>query len=217
MTRGMSTPLPLLLRRIALASAVLSIAITCASEASAQDLTPATEPPITDAAPETSGILIEPDVIRRTVVTLDRRYNSGAVIEGPYPVIGKMIPGSGWISAGPGYRRWYANDRVFVDTSAALSWRGYNTAQARLELPRLVKSRLLVGAQARWQDFKQVAYFGEGPASLESNRSQYGIQSKIFGAYATVRPIRSLAIDAQAGWLQPDISAPSGLFTSSLP
>src|SRR5262245_42258160 len=208
MTRGMSTPLPLLLRRIALASAVLSIAITCASEASAQDLTPATEPPITDAAPETSGILIEPDVIHRIVVTLDRRYNSGEVIEGPYPVIGKMIPGAGWISAGPGYRSWYADDRVFVDTSAALSWRAYKTAQGRFELPRLTECRLLVGAPARWQDFTQVDYFGEGSGSLESNRSQYAIQSKIFGSYATVRPIRSLAIGAQAGWLQPDISAP---------
>ena len=128
-----------------------------------------------------------------------------------------MIPGAGWISGGPGYRGWYAQDRVFVDASAQLSWRGYTTAQARFELPRLARSRLLVGAQARWQDFKQVDFFGEGPDSLLSNRSQYRIQSRIAGGYVTFRPIRTLAIDTQLGWLQPSILAPGGAFQRGFP
>jgi outer membrane protein assembly factor BamA len=76
---------------------------------------------------------------------------------------------------------------------------------------------LLVGALARWQDSTQVNYFGEGPASLPSNRSEYGIQSRIFGGYATVRLTQALAFSVQAGWLQPSIDAPSGPFRLSLP
>ena len=73
-----------------------------------------------------------------------------------------MIPGAGWVSAGPGYRHWYAKDRVFVDASTAVSWRGYKTAQARFELPKIARSRLALGSQVRWQDFTQLGFFGEG-------------------------------------------------------
>jgi outer membrane protein assembly factor BamA len=161
--------------------------------------------------------MIEPDAVRRAVVIIDRRFNFGEVTDGPYTVYGKMIPGAGWISGGPGYRRWYAKDHVFVDTSAQVSWRGYTMGQARFELPRIARSRLLVGAQARWQDFKQVDFFGEGPQSLSSNRSQYRIQSQIFGGYATVHPIRTLAIDGQIGWLHPSILSPGGVFQRGFP
>jgi hypothetical protein len=195
----------------------LMVTVSSAQPAVAQDLTPASEPPERTTAPEQPGAISEPDAVRRAAVILDRRFNSGAATEGLYTVYGKMIPGAGWISGGPGYRHWYANDRAFVDTSAQLSWRGYTTAQARFELPRLVRSRLRVGAQARWQDFTQVDFFGEGAGSLSSNRSQYRIQSRIAGGYVTIRPIRTLAIDAQIGWLQPSILEPGGTFQRSFP
>jgi outer membrane protein assembly factor BamA len=89
--------------------------------------------------------------------------------------------------------------------------------QARFELPRIARSRLLLGAQARWQDFKQVDFFGEGPQSLSSDRSQYRIQSQIFDGYATVHPIRTLAIDGQSGWLHPSILSPGGAFQGGFP
>lgn len=188
-----------------------------ASQAAAQDLTPASEPPLVESTPEKEGVLVEPDVVHRAVVILDRRFNFGEVTEGPYTVYGKMIPGAGWISGGLGYRRWSAKDRAFMDASAQGSWRGYTMGQARFELPRIARSRLLVGAQVRWQDFKQVDFFGEGAASVASNRSQYRIQSQIAGGYATIRPIRTVAIDAQIGWLHPSILSPAGAFQRGFP
>jgi surface antigen Omp85-like protein len=187
------------------------------SSAFAQDLTPANEPPLTDASQEKEGLLREPDAIQRAVVTVDRRFNSGEVTEGPHLVFGNMIPGAGWISGGPGYRQWYAKDHLFFDSSAQLSMRGYKAAQARVELPRLAGGTLLVGSLAGWQDFTQVNYFGEGSASLRSNQSEYGIQSRVLGGYATVRPTPILSINVEAGWLQPSIGEPSGPFRRSLP
>lgn len=189
---------------------------SCAALA-AQDLTPANEPALTDASPEKAGLVQEPDPVRRVVVIFDRRFNFGEVDAGPYAVVGKMIPGAGWISAGPGYRRWYAKDHVFVDTSAEISWHAYKTAQARFELPRLAGGKLLAGSQIRWQDFTQVAYFGEGPSSRRSDQTRYAIQSKIVGGYATFRPMRTLAFDFEAGWLQPLIGPPRGSFQPGVP
>jgi hypothetical protein len=193
------------------------MSIVSTSPASAQDLTPANEPPLTDASPEKEGLLREPDAIRRAIVTVDRRFNSGEATEGPRAVFGNMIPGAGWLAGGPGYRRWYAQDHVFFDSFAQLSVRGYKAAQARVELPWLAGGALLLGALARWQDFPQVNYFGEGPASLQANRSEYGVRSRTFGGYATVHPTQTLAFDVQAGWLRPSIAAPGGPFRMDVP
>ena len=182
----------------------------------AQDLTPATQRPEREVAPEQPGMIDEPEIIHRAAVIFDRRVNFAEATEGPYTLYGKMIPGAG-ISGGLGFRRWYAHDRAFVDASAQGSWRGYTTAQARFELPRLARSRLLVGAQARWQDFKQVDYFGDGANAPWSNRSQYRIQSRIAGGYVTIRPRRTLAIDSELGWLQPSILEPGGVFQRGFP
>jgi hypothetical protein len=213
MRRELRNPLPL----IRWAFYALMVTVSFARPGLAQDLTPSTEPPARDSAPERPGVVDEPAVIRRAVVIFDRRINFGEVTEGPYTVYGKMIPGGGWISGGLGYRRWYAHDRAFLDASAQGSWRGYTTAQARFELPRLARSRLLVGVQARWQDFKQVDFFGEGPDSFVASRSQYRIQSRVAGGYVTVRPIRTLALNTQLGWLLPSILAPAGAFQRGFP
>jgi hypothetical protein len=124
-----------------------------------------------------------------------------------------MIPGAGWISAGPGYRHWYDEDRVFVDASAAISWRGYKAAQARFELPRLARSRLAIGSQFRWQDFTQVNFYGKGPDTLESTRSEYRLRSTNLVGYATLRPVERVGITAQVGWLKPGTrgTMPAGL------
>jgi hypothetical protein len=218
--RRLSTSFPLSglsFRFVLAASAVGFIAFTSRTPLYAQDLTPANQPALTDASPEKEGLVQEPDPVRRAVVIFDRRFNFGEVDSGPYAVVGKMIPGAGWISAGPGYRRWYAKDHVFVDASAEVSWHAYKTVQGRFELPRLADGKLLAGSQVRWQDFTQVAYFGEGPSSVRSDQSRYAIQSKIFGGYATFRPQRTLALDFEAGWLRPTIGQPGGSFQSGAP
>jgi len=113
-----------------------------------------------------------------------------------------MIPGAGWGSAGPGWRHWYAKDYVFADTSAAVSVAGYKTAQARVEVPGFLKSRLALGVQARWQDYGRVDYFGGGPDST-GDLSLYSITSRQATAYATLRPLRWLALNGQIGWMDP--------------
>lgn len=165
-----------------------------------------------DTASEPLGFLIEPDVIERIVLFGDRRLGNGELDNGWYIDRGNMIPGAGWLSGGPGYRQWSANDRMFFDASAAISWHGYRTAQASVELPRLANSRLLIGSQLRWQDFPQVAYFGEGPDSDEANRSQYGLQSSNIVGYAIFKPVQWLGIGGTVGWLKPSIGAPGGFF-----
>ena len=66
--------------------------------------------------------------------------------------MGDPISDAGWIPGGPGYRQWLSGDCFFVDTSAGISWRSYEMAQARVEASGFARSRVNVGARVRRQD-----------------------------------------------------------------
>ena len=215
----MGRPTPFRFRRRSARWVIAVIAtLLCVSRSSfAQDLTPAIAPPIVDAEPEREGLLDEPDAVRRAVVIVDRRYNSNEATAGLYTLLFRMIPSSGWLSGGLGYRRWYSHDRAFFDTSGEVSWRAYKRLQGRFELPRFAHGRLRLGTQARWQDYTQIDYFGEGPDSSEADRSEYRLRAKVLGGYAVFRPFRRLDISTQLGWMQPQLSQPTGPFERNLP
>jgi hypothetical protein len=166
-----------------------------------------------------TSIFAEPYVIARGIDAATRMLGDGSDVKsGFYPELSNMPTGAGWISAGPGYRHWFFGDQMFIDGSAAISWRAYKMAQARFELPQLARSRLAVGTHVRWQDLTQVTFFGDGPESLETNRSEYRLKSTNIAAYATVRPVQWLAIDGRVGWLdRPSILTPAGSFKRGNP
>jgi hypothetical protein len=137
---------------------------------------------------------------------------------GFYPELSVDTPGAGWISAGPGYRTWAGGDRLVLDGSAALSWRLYKMAQGRAELTNLLRSRLAIGAAARWQDLTQVTTFGAGRDSREADRTEYRLQSTNVAGYAVIRPVRRVALRTTLGWLDgPSIDAPTGSFRRGFP
>jgi hypothetical protein len=167
------------------------------------------------AASEQAGFFAEPDVIGRAIRFGNRLVagDGGEVKNGFYPEFGDMISGAGWISGGPGYRHWLFADRMLVDASAALSWRMYKMAQARVEMPRLAGGRVTTGLQVRWQDLTQVAYFGEGPDSLAVHRSEYRMGSANFVGYAVGKPARWLSLTGKIGWIaRPSLQPPGGTF-----
>ena len=180
----------------------LALVLSFPALARAKQTTPNSEP---------QGFLKEPLAIERLVVAADKRQKKD-LNNGYYIEFENMIPGAGWISAGPGYRKWFDKDVAIVDASAAISWRGYKMAQARVEMPKLLRSRLAVGSQVRLQDFTQVNYFGAGPESFEENESEYRLQSTNLVGYATFRPVQWLAIGTSVGWLKPSVEERGGFF-----
>lgn len=165
------------------------------------------------------GLLPEPRLLTRAIDVATRTVGDGGSDKsGIYLETGDMISGAGWISLGPGYRRWFGGDRLFVDTSAAVSWRSYRMARGRVELTNLLRSRVALGSEIRWHDYTQNSYFGEGPDSLETDRSEYRLKSLNAIAYTNVRPVQWLTIGGRAGWLRsPSLLEPSGRFRRDVP
>ncbi len=188
-----------------------------ASTAAAPAAAAPQEPPPT--AQGSGGFFNEPSFLT-SAITLANGFGDRA--EGPksgfYPELSNMISGSGWLSIGPGYRHYFADDHAFIDTSAALSWRLYKMGQARFELPDLASGHLALGTQGMWQDKTQVNYFGVGPNVLEDDRSQYRMQTQDVVGYATVTTKDWLKITGRVGWLgHPKLMDPGGTFVRDFP
>jgi hypothetical protein len=173
--------------------------------------------PQQQSAPQ--GFLAEPHIIVRAIDFATRTMGDGGGDKsGLYPEFSNMITGAGWIRVGPGFRQWFGGDRVVADASAAMSWRSYKMARARIELTNLIRSRVAVGSEVKWQDFTQNTYFGQGPDSVEGDRSEYRIKSLNAIGYANVRPVKWLTIGGRAGWLRsPSLLDPSGKFRRDIP
>jgi hypothetical protein len=194
-----------LLLRFAVALSCLSPAAVLAQEA----------PPVPSTATEAKGLVPEPDLITRATLYADRHLGKGDLTNGIYVDWGNMVPGAGWASVGPGYRHWYGKDTMLVDGSAAISVNNYRMAQARFELPKFLKSRLALGTQVRWQDLREVDFFGVGPDTTKDISGTYSVESTQLTAYATLRPVRWMGIGAQVGWANPEAVGVTGVLEGS--
>jgi hypothetical protein len=191
--------------------ALVVLLATRAPSAFAQDRTAA--PPDT-AGPSASqaGLLSEPGFITKAINRTDSELNQGGEPkDGFFAEFGNMITGSGWISAGPGYRHHLFDGQAVVNVSAAVSWNLYKMAQARFELPHLANDHLTVGSQVIYQDLLQVNYFGLGNDSLKSNRSGYRLDETDVLGYGTVRTTPWLSVSGRFGWIhQAELSTMTG-------
>ena len=96
-------------------------------------------------------------------------------------------------------------------SSAAVSWKLYNVVQASVELPRLARERLTIGAQVMHQDFLQVDYFGLGNESRVSDQSAYRLTNADILGYAAVRATDWLTVSGRFGGIpQPRLSEAAG-------
>ena len=159
-----------------------------------------------------TGFAPEPAAIAKLINWSDREVNqAGGPKDGFFPELGNMITGSGWISAGPGYRHHLLGDRALLTASAAVSWKFYKMAQVRFELPRLGHDRVSIGTQAIYQDMLQINYFGPGNSSLKENRSGYRLDETDVLGYATVRANDWLSVSGRFGWIhQAELSTMTG-------
>jgi hypothetical protein len=206
--------------------AALTIALLCVpgqrsafAQAGTPPADPAPQAPPAIAPQRPAGLMSEPGFLSSAIGFANQfGDHDGSRKSGFYPELSNMITGSGWVSVGPGYRRYFDNDRWMFDTSAALSWRLYKMGQVRLERQQLADDHLTLGTQVMWQDNTQVNYFGIGPDVLEDNRSQYRMQSTDLVGYAAVTPSDSLSITGKLGWLgHPKLMEPGGTFKRDFP
>ena len=196
------------------AATLLMCAATTLAEAQSR---PAQAPAPPETMSEPQGFVAEPEPIERAAIFADRHFGGDNLGAGLRWGFADLVPGAGPISGQVSYRRWGSGDRYVADASAGFSVRGYRAVGARFELLRLAQDRLALGTEFRWQDFTQIAYFGSGPDTLESNAGQYRLRTSNLIGYAIVRLARTLEVGASVGVLEPTMLPPAGPFKRSRP
>jgi hypothetical protein len=95
--------------------------------------------------------------------------------QGLHPVMGSVTRGGGF-GIGAGYRRRPLAGRLLIDTSAALTPRGYRTAQLSVGALSMGGRPVDVTAGTRWYDYPQEDFFGLGPDTLEADRVAFTLR-----------------------------------------
>jgi hypothetical protein len=202
--------------RIFVVTLLLIVGLAAGSDA--QQAPATTAPPQETNLP--SGYVSEPPIMGRAVDFASKMLGGDGTPpkDGFYPDFANMVTGAGWISIGPGYRQHLLDRHLLIDGSAAISWRAYKDAHARIELTDLGRNHATLGFQVHWQDLTQVNYFGIGADSPESQRSEYRLKDTDLLGYGIVRANRWLSFGGRFGWVkQPTISSPVGPFDRGFP
>jgi outer membrane protein assembly factor BamA len=115
-----------------------------------------------------------------------------------------MTTGSGF-AVGPGYRRYFRRDDMFVDLSGALSTKAYKALDARGRWARFWDDRVELWSEFRYRDYPEEDFFGLGENSTRANRTSYSIESTDIVGRGMVSLTSWLRVGADLGYFNPDV------------
>jgi hypothetical protein len=125
-------------------------------------------------------------------------------IDGWYPRLGGMTRGSG-IALGPGYRTHPLGSSVLLDVSGAISMRFYKAVDVHARWLQAWNQRAELWTDYRFEDYPQEDFYGIGPDSLESMRTDYRFRASDFIVRAQLKPRSWLRTGVNLGYLHPSI------------
>jgi Omp85 superfamily domain len=124
--------------------------------------------------------------------------------EGLYARFGGMTTGSG-LALGAGYRRYFAEERIFGDVSAALSTKMYKAVDAKARWAQLWDDRIEIWSDFHYRDYPQEDYFGPGEGSTRSARTSYDIESTDVVGRAVAKVLPWLSVGTDLGFFNPTL------------
>jgi outer membrane protein assembly factor BamA len=121
--------------------------------------------------------------------------------DGLGPKFGGLAPGTGF-AIGARYRRSDLFDgRARFGASASTSLRGDRKLDMELTAPRLANGKVFTTFYAVRHDYSRMSYYGPGPDSNKSGRSDFRLEDTAVDATVGLRPFRGLTVGASAGYL----------------
>jgi len=115
--------------------------------------------------------------------------------------IGNMVTGGGF-AAGPEYQRSdLYNGNLAVRASAQFSTRGYQKYEAETGLPKLWNQRLELNLFGGYRNYGGINYYGPGPDSLKTRRTNYRLEDTAVTAVAVLKPMRFVKVGGGVGGL----------------
>lgn len=118
---------------------------------------------------------------------------------------GGMVAGSGF-ALGPEYLRTdLAEGQVNLRGSARGSLKKYTLLDLGLSLPRLAGDHAFLNFHAAHRNYPQMQYYGPGPDSAKSGRSDFRLENMAWDTSGGVKPVRNLKIGASGGFVKVNV------------
>lgn len=126
-------------------------------------------------------------------------------IGGLRPRIGALVTGSGF-AFGPEYFRDDLRDGAVVfRATTQISTRLYQLYEVELSLPKLAGNHAFLTLQGTHRNLPQMHYYGPGPGSAKTGRSNYRLEDTRLGVRAGVRPVDHLRTGGTGGLWQVNV------------
>lgn len=115
--------------------------------------------------------------------------------------LGNMVTGGGF-AVGPEYfREDLLKGNLSVRASAQASTRRYTKFEFAGTLPKLWDGKAQAGVLASRRDYSSLNYYGPGPDSEKTGRSNYRLEDVSFDVFGAIQPMRWTKVGAQTGQL----------------
>ena len=181
------------------------------STATADRVEPATRASQIESAREQKAAALAPDQPQGVEHALDvfeekeflQRFSEG--IAGFRVHLGGLITGSGF-AAGPEYYRHLLHDQVTFRASLRASLREYYLMDAELSAPHLAKDHAFVNLYAVHYDYPDMDYYGPGPNSKKTGRSDFLLETTQFEFRGGIQPVNHLRLGALGKYLMENVS-----------
>jgi outer membrane protein assembly factor BamA len=119
--------------------------------------------------------------------------------------LGGLTTGSGF-AVGPEYlRRDLADGAVVVRGSARASAKRYQLFDLQLLLPKLANDRLFLDLYAVHRNYPRIDYYGPGPDSRKTGRSNFRLEDTAYDGTAGVRALPYFHVGGTLGYLQVNV------------
>jgi outer membrane protein assembly factor BamA len=115
--------------------------------------------------------------------------------------IGGLATGSGFGLGPEYYRDDLFNGQMRFRGTVQFSTHLYQLYDAALSLPKLANEHLVVDFRATHRNYPQMQYYGPGPHSQKTGRSDYRLEDTTLRGSLGVRPFRHLRMGVSGGFL----------------
>ncbi len=177
---------------------LLSFPVLAQDGSRAQEIEAARQKRASNLAPDDTSRIERALVVIREDRWVER-VTSG--VAGFRLALGGLVSGSGF-ALGPEYlRRDLADGDVIIRASARASAKLYQLYDFQLTFPRFCNRKLFADVYAVHRNYPRIDYYGPGPESHKTGRSDYRLEDTAFDLTAGVRPVRHLGLGGTVGYL----------------
>ncbi|MBI3279191.1 MAG: BamA/TamA family outer membrane protein [Acidobacteria bacterium] len=117
------------------------------------------------------------------------------------PLFGGLVTGSGFAFGAQFLQDELAGGSMVLSTSARVSTRLYERYDFSLDFPRLAGNKAFAGVLAVRRNLPQMNYYGPGPNSSVSRRTDYRLEDTSVDATAGLLPLPRMRLGATGGYV----------------